>query len=74
MSERPDWCYRWVIAFDDGSAPFIAYWCAGLWVSMYDPDDEDGVYVCARVHKVGVGGTLDAPPDVWVDDLPEGGA
>lgn len=62
MSDRPDGCYRWVI-FDPDCAPEIAYWYAGSWHLRGDVDE-------ARVHKVGIGGTLDAPPDVWVDDLP----
>ena len=62
MSDRPDGCYRWVIL--DGRSPQIAVWDGGNW---YITGHDHGT---ATVHKVGVGGTLDAPPDVWEDDLP----
>lgn len=62
MTDRPDGCYRWVI-FDPDCEPEIAYWADGAWHLRGDIDE-------TFVHKVGVGGTLDAPPDVWGDDGP----
>jgi len=55
----------WVIAYP-GDEPEVARWCAkhSRWNVLGCEVTID------RVHKVGVGGTLDAPPDVWEDDLP----
>lgn len=64
MMERPDGCYRWVI-FDLQCKAEIARWSDGAWHLLGDVDEE-------RVYKVGIGGTLDAPPTEWEDDLPEG--
>ena len=51
---RPDGCYRWV-QFVEGAMPEIAKWEGKGWSCQGD----DGLF--PRVHKVGIGGTLDVP-------------
>lgn len=65
MTKRPDECVRWVMA-GKTDLPEIAQWQAShdeWWFFRTD-------YTQRRVYKVGIGGSLDAPPDEWEDDYP----